>query len=174
MCSGGIRTLGTLFGLSAETRSDISDTVTIHISRSSVFPPYPLHIGSIKWKANITALVEVLGSVIRCWRRIKSSVMSIDSSHKKTQRVTATSEDQSLMMERKSASLHDTAVHVGCEFQRRQVEEQSLEIPAHPWARLFFSFKNICSAFWFPVFPVAISTWKICLAINYIFFNRKI
>lgn len=45
--------------------------------------------------------------------------------------------------------------------------------PCWSGARLFFSFKNICSAFWFPVFSVAISTWEICLAIDSIFFNRR-
>lgn len=49
------------------------------------------------------------------------------------------------MMERKSTSAHDATVSGGYEFKRRQVEEQSMEIPADQEWDYFSSLKHLLS-----------------------------
>lgn len=70
-------------------------------------------------------------------------------------------------MERKSASSHDTAVPVGCEFKRRQAEERSMEIPADQERDYFSPLRAFAQLFDFQCFQLPYQpekfAWQICL-----------
>lgn len=51
-------------------------------------------------------------------------------------------------------SSHDTAVPVGCEFKRRQTEEQSMEIPADQEQDYFSAIRTFAQLFDFQCFQL--------------------
>lgn len=63
-------------------------------------------------------------------------------------------------MEGNSASSHDTAVLVGCEFKRRQAEEWSMEISADQEWDYFSPLRTFAQLFDFQCFQLPYQTEK--------------